>query len=83
MSFHERGDPGIARLREFREWVQIRIEHRQDTPATWYRYILLRDAIEGVLAATASSPPVDCATSHQAKRPHLRLVDRGDTPEPI
>jgi hypothetical protein len=83
MSFHERDDVAVARLLEFRDWVQIRIEHRQDCPAIWYRYVLLRDAIDGVLVATASAPSIDHATSPQAKRPHLRLVDPGDAPEPI
>jgi hypothetical protein len=70
-----------TKLTEFRNWLIARLEARQDSPAMWYRFMKLKEALEDALGqASAEGQGHDRAPS-QPKRPQLRLVAQRDDPD--
>jgi hypothetical protein len=70
-------DQSNTKLTEFRNWLIARLEARQDSPAMWYRFVKLREALEEVLGQASEGRRHDRAPS-QPKRPQLRLVAQRD-----
>jgi hypothetical protein len=71
-------DQSNTKLTEFRNWLIARLEARQDSPAMWYRFVKLREALEEALGqASAEGQRHDRAAPSQPKRP-LRLVAQRD-----
>jgi len=72
-----------TKLTEFRNWLIARLEARQDSPAMWYRFVKLREALEDTLGQASAEGQRHDRTPSQPKRPQLRLVaQRDDTDLP-
>jgi hypothetical protein len=47
-------DKSNTKLTEFRNWLIARLEARQDSPAMWYRFVKLREALEEALGQASA-----------------------------
>jgi hypothetical protein len=43
-----------TKLTEFRNWLIARLEARQDSPAMWYRFMKLKEALEHALGQASA-----------------------------
>jgi hypothetical protein len=75
-------DPTRARLEEFRAWVRIRVETREDPPPVWYRYYRLRQDPDALPADILVAVPIDPPRLPARHRPDLRLIVDHDDGDP-
>jgi hypothetical protein len=75
-------DSPHVRLQEFRDWVQSRLESREDPSPIWYRYYQLREALDAVLVHSVSPASLSPPPFPVRKQPSLRLVIDHDDGDP-